>query len=83
VLVEEICKELDIIIIAIECDKDHVHLFLNILPTLSPADTMAKIKGVPSKRLREESPHLIYLQGLCACAYFISTGRNVSSETIK
>lgn len=75
-LVEEICKELDIII-AIECVKDHVHLFLNTLPTLSPADTMSKIKEVPSKRLREESPHLMYLQGLWVCAYFISIARNV------
>lgn len=48
VLVEEICNELDIVIIAMECDKDHVHLFLNILLTLSPADTIAKIKGVIS-----------------------------------
>ncbi len=61
-LVEEICKELDIII-AIECDKDHVHLFLNTLPTFSLADTIAKIKEVPSKRLREEFPHFMYLQG--------------------
>ncbi|WP_431519979.1 transposase, partial [Bacillus cereus] len=42
-LVQEICGELDISIVAMECDKDHVHLFLNTPPTLSPADTMAKI----------------------------------------
>ncbi|MEQ3595541.1 IS200/IS605 family transposase, partial [Bacillus albus] len=28
-LVQELCNELDIVIIAMECDKDHVHLFLN------------------------------------------------------
>jgi len=31
-LVNEKCKELEIGIIAIECDKDHVHMFLNCLP---------------------------------------------------
>ena len=30
-LVNEKCKELEIEIIAIECDKDHVHMFLNNL----------------------------------------------------
>ncbi len=48
-LIQEVCNELGVVIVAIECDKDHVHLFLNTLPTLSPADTMAKIKGVTSK----------------------------------
>lgn len=83
VLVQEICGELDISILAMETDKDHVHLFLNPLPTLSPADTMAKIKGVTSKRLREEFPHLKHLQSLWTRSYFVSTAGNVSSGTIK
>ena len=53
-LVNEKCKELEIEIIAIECDKDHVHMFLNCLPTQSPSDIMQYIKGYTSKILREE-----------------------------
>lgn len=83
VLVQEICGELDIAVVAMETDKDHVHLFLNTLPTLSPADTMAKIKGVTSKRLREEFSHLKHLQSLWTRSYFVSTAGNVSSGTIK
>lgn len=45
VLVEEICNELDIFIIAMECDKDHTHLFLNTLPTLSPKNKRSDIKA--------------------------------------
>lgn len=82
-LVQELCNELDIVIIAMECDKDHVHLFLNALPTLSPADIMAKIKGVTSKRLREEFSHLTHLPSLWTRSYFISTAGNVSSETVQ
>ncbi|MGF9831403.1 IS200/IS605 family transposase [Bacillus anthracis] len=82
-LVQELCNELDIVIIAMECDKDHVHLFLNALPTLSPADIMAKVKGVTSKRLREEFSHLVHLPSLWTRSYFISTAGNVSSETIQ
>ncbi|RBW71255.1 IS200/IS605 family transposase [Bacillus taeanensis] len=81
--VQAVCKELQIQIIAIECDKDHTHLFLNALPSLSPADIMAKIKGVTSRKLREEFPHLAHLQSLWTRSYFVSTAGNVSSETIK
>ncbi|MGY3372410.1 putative transposase [Bacillus toyonensis] len=82
-MVQELCNEIDIVISAMECDKDHVHLFLNALPTLSPADIMAKIKGVTSKRLREEFSHLAHLPSLWTRSYFISTAGNVSSETIQ
>lgn len=82
-LVYEICEELDIGVIALECDKDHTHVFLNAPPTLSPADIMAKIKGVTSKKLREEFPHLQHLPSLWTRSYLVSTAGNVSSETIK
>jgi putative transposase len=82
-LVKEVCEEIQIQVIALDCDKDHTHLFLNALPTLSPADMMAKIKGVTSKKLREEFPHLHHLPSLWTRSYFVSTAGNVSSETIK
>lgn len=82
-LVHEVCEEMQIQIIALECDKDHTHMFLNALPSLSPADMMAKIKGVTSKKLREEIPHLRHLRSLWTRSYFVSAAGNVSSETIK
>ncbi|PSJ92310.1 IS200/IS605 family transposase [Brevibacillus fortis] len=82
-LVKDVCDELKIEIIAIETDKDHTHLFLNALPTFSPADIMAKIKGVTSKKLREEFKHLAHLPSLWTRSYFVSTAGNISSETIK
>ncbi|WP_433947757.1 IS200/IS605 family transposase [Brevibacillus agri] len=82
-LVHEGCEELQIVIVALECDKDHTHMFLNALPSLSPADMMAKMKGVTSKKLREEFPHLRHLPSLWTRSYFFSTAGNVSSETIK
>ncbi|MBG9613642.1 IS200/IS605 family transposase [Bacillus cereus] len=74
-LVQEICGELDVSIVAMACDKDHVYLFLYTPPTLSPADTMAKMKGVTSKRLREKFPHLQHAESMDT---FL-----VSSEIIK
>ena len=82
-MVKYICEEMDIEIIAIECDKDHTHIFLNCLPTLSPSDIMQKIKGVTSRVLREEFPELKKMPSLWTRSYFVSTAGNVSSETIK
>lgn len=82
-IVEEVCDEMDIEIIAIECDKDHAHIFLNCLPKLSPANIMQKIKGVSSKLLREEFEELSKMPSLWTRSYFVSTAGNVCSETIK
>lgn len=82
-LVKEKCKEMEIEIIAIECDKDHTHMFLNCLPTHSPANIMQSIKGYTSKILREEFKQLEKMQSLWTRSYFVSTAGNVCSETIK
>ena len=83
ILLSEICEEIDIQILAVECDKDHCHLFVNALPTISPSDIMAKLKGVTSRRLRQEFSHLKHLPSLWTRSYFVSTAGNVSSETIR
>ncbi|MDB2775451.1 IS200/IS605 family transposase [Clostridioides difficile] len=82
-LVKNKCKEMDIEIVAIECDKDHTHMFLNSLPTLSPSDIMQNIKGYTSKILREEFIELSKMPSLWTRSYFVSTAGNVCSETIK
>lgn len=76
-------KDLEIEVIAIECDRDHTHMFLNCLPVLSPANVMQKIKGVSSKVLREEFIELSKMPSLWTRSYFVSTAGNVCSETIK
>ncbi|HYE83309.1 MAG TPA: IS200/IS605 family transposase [Clostridia bacterium] len=82
-LLYEISEEMGIDILAIECDKDYCHLFVNVLPTLSPADIMAKVKGVTSRKLRQEFQYLHHLPSLWTRSYYVSTAGNVSSETIK
>lgn len=82
-IVKDICNELEIEIIAIECDRDHTHIFLNCLPTLSPSDIMNKIKGVSSRIIRDEFEELSKMPSLWTRSYFVSTAGNVSSEMIK
>ena len=39
----QICEESGFVIVALEVMPDHVHLFLNALPSISPSDIMAKV----------------------------------------
>jgi putative transposase len=82
-LVEEICQENEWIILAMEVMSDHCYLFLNCLPFDSPSDIMARVKGVTSRRLRQEFQHLSHLPSLWTRSFFVSTAENVSNETIK
>lgn len=82
-LVQDICEEQGFHILALETDTDHVHLFLNALPSFSPADILAKIKGGTSKIIRDEFSELKGRPSLWTRSYFVSTARNVSNQTIK
>lgn len=79
----EVCETQNIDVLAIECDQDHTHMFLNVLPQTSPSQVMAKIKGVSSRKLRQEFSHLGHLPSMWSRSYFVSTAGNVSSDTIK
>lgn len=82
-MVGQIAEKHDFHIVALETDKDHCYLFVNALPTYSPADIMAKIKGCTSRQLRDEFPELKAMPSLWTRSYFVSTAGNVSSQTIK
>lgn len=82
-LTRQICKELNIEILAMECHIDHVHLFLKCWPKQSPAEIMKKVKGASSHALRDEFPRLKGMSSLWTRSYFVSTAGNVSSKTIQ
>ena len=66
-----------------ECDKDHVYMFLDCLLTLSSSDIMQQIKGYTSKILREEFVELSKMPSLWTRNYFVSTENEVSNDIIK
>lgn len=82
-IVQEICDDLDIMVFSIECDRDHTHMSLSALPSISASDIMARIKGVSSKRLREEFSYLQHLSSLWTRSFFASTAENVSNELVR
>ncbi len=81
-IIFELCSENNWKLIALEIMPDHVHLFLNLEPVDSPANTIKKIKGRASHHLRKEFPELLKLPTLWSPSYFVSTAGNVSSEVI-
>ncbi len=52
------CRELDIQIIEMAVNPDHVHIFFRYPPKYSLSYIAKKLKGRSSKILREEFPHL-------------------------
>jgi len=82
-LVNKISKEMNLKVIALECDVDHVHLFINAKPTISPSKIMYHLKGETSKIIREEFEKLNQMPSLWTRSYFVSTAGEVSSKTIK
>ena len=82
-LVNTISKEMNLEIIALECDIDHVHLFINAKPTISPSKIMHHLKGKTSRIIRKEFDELNKMPSLWTRSYFVSTAGEVSSETIK
>jgi putative transposase len=57
-IIREICKELDIKIIDMAVNADHVHLFIKYPPKYSVSFIAKRIKGESSKLLREKYPYL-------------------------
>jgi putative transposase len=75
--------ELGCEILAMEIMPDHVHLFLNCPPTLSPSDAMFRLKGYSSRILREKYANLRRMPSMWSRSFFVSTAGNVSSDTIQ
>ena len=82
-LVKEICERNDFSLIALECDKDYCHIFVNVPPTFSAAEVVKVIKMNTGRVLRREFEALSRMPNMWTRSYFVSTAGNVSSETIR
>ncbi|KKW12568.1 MAG: transposase IS200-family protein [Candidatus Gottesmanbacteria bacterium GW2011_GWB1_49_7] len=83
-LIKEKATELDCKIIALEIMPDHVHMFIEAQPILSPNKIVGQIKGYSSRVLREEYKHLkTTLPTLWTRSYFVSTHGHISDSLIR
>lgn len=73
-IVKEVSTELKCDLIEIECDKDHIHLLVEVDPQFGVHKYVKRVKGRSSKILREEFPELKKkIPTLWTNSYFVST----------
>jgi len=82
-ILEQVAKEKQVKILALEIQPDHLHLFVSISPQMVTHKLVKAFKGGSSNLLRNEFPSLRKLPALWTNSYFVSTAGNVSSETIR
>jgi putative transposase len=83
---EKITEENDVKLIEFEGEVDHVHLLLNYPPKITIAKLVNSLKGVSSRLLRREYPHLetIYYNGaLWSPSYFAASCGGAPLDIIK
>lgn len=83
-LLAEQAEKLDIEIEGLEVMPDHVHLFINALPTEAPQHLINQFKGYTSRILRQRFAHLrSRLPSLWSRNYYVGSAGAVTEETIK
>jgi putative transposase len=78
------CAEHEWLIIALDIEPDHVHLFVKTHPKHSPSYVANQLKGVTSRVLRDEFPNLrSRLPTLWSRSFFVATVGAVSASTVQ
>lgn len=81
-ILNQVCDDICVDILASEVMPDHVHLALNVDPQFGINRVVKRIKGVSSRYLRQEFPELLKLPSLWTNSYFVSTFGDVSKQKI-
>lgn len=75
--------ELDLTILRLAIQPDHLHLVVAAPPVLAPAQLVFRLKGATARVLRQEFVHLRRMPSLWTTSYFVSSAGNVAAETIE
>ncbi|MGC8512782.1 MAG: IS200/IS605 family transposase [Acidimicrobiales bacterium] len=82
-LLDEISLDKGWEIVASEVMPDHVHIFVRVRPTDSPAEVVATFKGRTSRVLRQEYAWLGRGRVLWSKSYFAASVGYVSESTVR
>lgn len=73
-IIKGVCEERKADLIEIECDKDHIHILVEVDPQYGIHKLVKQMKGRSSRYLRQEFPYLTtLLPSLWTNSYFVST----------
>lgn len=82
-LLREKAAELELGVLRLAIQPDHVHLFVDVDPKIAPAQIAYRLKGYTSRSLRQEFAHLAKMPSMWTTSYFVSSAGNVSAATIE
>jgi putative transposase len=81
-LLREKAAEIDVKILHLAIEPDHLHLFLDSPQDLAVSQVVFRLKGYTARRLRQEFEHLRRMPSMWTTSYFASTAGEVSEATI-
>jgi putative transposase len=58
-MIRKTCNNIDVEILQLAVAEDHVHLFVQYPPEISPSKMAENVKSNTSRLLREKHPHLV------------------------
>lgn len=84
-LIRKVCGEMEVEVLSLSVQPDHVHLFVSAPPRYAPSVLINAIKGYTSRYLRQKFPELEAQTGarLWTRTYYVGTAGTVSAETIR
>lgn len=82
-VIDDLAEKQDIQILNKETDKDHIHVLFRAKPTTQLSKIVNLIKGVTSRKLRQEFPKLKRLKAVWSSAYFLATTGEVTLDQLK
>ncbi|MBK7098343.1 MAG: IS200/IS605 family transposase [Sphingobacteriales bacterium] len=84
-LIRGICKKHDVEILKGHVSRDHVHLFVSVLPHLAISKLVQNPKGESSYKLMSENKYVSQMfwgRHLLGRGYFVATSGNITDEII-
>ena len=83
-IISEVSLELQVQILEMECDKDHIHILCDVDPQFGGHRFVKAIKGRSSRILRNEFPELkTKMPTLWSHSYFVSTVGGAPLSVVK
>lgn len=84
-IIKQVCAEMGVTIISGVLSRDHVHMFVEIPPSIAVSDFVRRAKGRSSRKIQQEFEHIrkrYWGQRFWARGYFSTTSGNITDTVI-
>lgn len=84
-IIKQVCAEMGVKIISGVLSRDHVHMFVEIPPSIAVSDFVRRAKGRSSRKIQQEFEHIrkrYWGQRFWARGYFSTTSGNITDTVI-